>query len=64
MSSEKEGSWAREYRQGRVEQVRQQEIANLIAISGVPFLTIVERRDAAARAFVLLGLKGAAESVS
>ncbi len=47
-------TWADEYAKGRAEQVKQQEIANLIAISAVPFLTIDERRDAAGRAFQLL----------
>lgn len=56
MTGEKEGAWAREYRQGRAEQVRQQEIANLIAITSVSFLTIEQRRKAAARAFELLAL--------
>lgn len=56
MTGGKEGAWAREYRQGRAEQVRQQEIANLIAITSVPFLTIDQRRKAAARAFELLAV--------
>lgn len=54
MTADSEGAWARQYRQGRAEQVRQQEIANLIAITSVSFLTIDERRRAAARAFELL----------
>ncbi|QLD10907.1 hypothetical protein [Microbacterium oleivorans] len=53
-TADSEGAWAREYRQGRAEHVRQQEIANLIAITSVPFLTINQRRRAAARAFELL----------
>jgi hypothetical protein len=56
VSVEAEGAWARQYRQGRAEQVRQQEIANLIAISSVPFLTVGQRQRAAARAFKMLGM--------
>lgn len=51
---EKEGAWAREYRQGRAEQVEQQRIANLIAISNSPYLRSHERSWAAAQAFEAL----------
>lgn len=47
---EKEGAWAREYRQGRAEQVEQQRIANLIAISDSPCISAEERRWAASAA--------------
>lgn len=57
-SSEKEGAWAREYRQGRAEQVKQQRISNLIAISAVPFLAIEERKQAAKLALDLLIFDG------
>lgn len=36
---EKEGAWAREYRQGRAEQVKQQRIANLIALASLEWTT-------------------------
>lgn len=45
-----EGAWAREYRQGRAEQVEQQRIANLIALAGLPELSMDIRVDAANRA--------------
>lgn len=48
---ENEGAWAREYRQGRVAQVVQQRIANLIAISASPCLSSDERGWAARAAF-------------
>lgn len=51
---EKEGAWAREYRQGRAAQVEQQRIANLIAISNSPCLSSAERQWAAGAAFKAL----------
>lgn len=59
MTADSEGSWARQYRQGRVEQVRQQEISNLIGVTSVPFLTIDQRRRAAERAYAMLAGKAA-----
>lgn len=52
--TEKEGVWAREYRQGRAEQVKQQKIANLIAAAQLPQLASVRRRDLADRAYAAL----------
>lgn len=52
--AEKEGAWAREYRQGRAPQVEQQRIANLIAISDSPCLSSVDRHWAAGAALKAL----------
>ncbi len=52
--SEKEGAWAREYRQGRTEQVKQQRIANLIALSDSPCISSEERMWAARTALAAL----------
>lgn len=46
MPDEKEGPWAREYRQGRAEQVKQQRIANLIALSNSPRVSSATRNYA------------------
>jgi len=56
--AEKEGSWAREYRQGRAAQVEQQRIANLIAISDSPCLSSAERQWAAGVAVKALRAQG------
>lgn len=45
--TEKEGDWAREYRQGRAEQVEQQRIANLIALAQLPNVGTARRNQAA-----------------
>ena len=52
----KEGSWAREYRQGRAEQVKQQRISHLIAISASPRISIESRNWAANEALKALGV--------
>lgn len=57
MSQEKEGAWAREYRQGRAAAVEQQRIANLIAVSASPLLSITERKRAIRRAARALGVR-------
>lgn len=62
MSDEKEGSWAREYRQGRAAQVEQQRIANLIAVSASPLLPIDERKRAIRRAARALGVRDTGSS--
>lgn len=54
--AEKEGAWAREYRQGRAAQVEQQRIANLIAISASPRIPIADRNWAAQQALKALGV--------
>ncbi len=54
--AEEEGSWAREYRQGRAEQVEQQRIANLIALSASPLIDMAARKSAARQAARLLGI--------
>lgn len=54
---EKEGAWAREYRQGRAAQVEQQRIANLIAISNSPCLSSSERTWAARAALKALAAR-------
>jgi hypothetical protein len=56
---EKEGAWAREYRQGRAAQVEQQRIANLIAISDSPYLSSQDRSRAAQEALEALRVTGA-----
>lgn len=52
--AEKEGAWAREYRQGRAAQVEQQRIANLIAMSDSPCISSDERSWAARTALKAL----------
>lgn len=54
MSAEKEGIWAREYRQGRVEQVKQQRIANLIALGDSAWAPVDHKDRAIAEAYRLL----------
>ena len=54
MSDEKEGYWAREYRQGRAEQVKQQRIANLIALGNSPWASVDHKDRAIAEAYRLL----------
>lgn len=49
--AEKEGEWAREYRQGRAEQVKQQRIANMIALSESPRLSSTKRSRLSAQAY-------------
>lgn len=56
MSDQKEGAWAREYRQGRAEQVKQQRIANLIALSASPWVSSATQKYAALVAASLLGV--------
>lgn len=51
---EREGAWAREYRQGRSEQVEQQRIANLIALSRSPYLNGIKRGRLADEAYEAL----------
>ncbi|WP_405375943.1 MULTISPECIES: hypothetical protein [unclassified Microbacterium] len=59
MTGERESEWARAYRQGRAEQVEQQRIANLIALAGIPWLSMTTRQDAAElAATALLGERG------
>lgn len=48
---EKEGAWAREYRQGRTEQVKQQRIANLIAFAALDDITNKSRTRAIQEAY-------------
>jgi hypothetical protein len=57
MTAEKEGPWAREYRQGRAEQVKQQRVANLISLSNSPRVSIATRNYAALVAATLLGVE-------
>lgn len=49
--SDTEGPRAREYREGRAEQVKQQRIANLIALSASPHLNGIKRRKLADEAY-------------
>lgn len=54
MTADDEGAWAREYRQGRREQVEQQRIANLIAISASPYISSLSQNWAADEALNML----------
>jgi len=54
MTADDEGAWAREYRQGRREQVEQQRIANLIAISASPHISFLNQKWAADEALKML----------
>lgn len=56
--AEKEGPWAREYRQGRAAQVEQQRIANMIALSRSPYLSGDKRSRLADRAYEALTATG------
>lgn len=51
MTSETEGDWAKQYRQGRADQVKQQRIANLIALSHSPYLNGIKRGKLADEAY-------------
>lgn len=61
--TEREGAWAREYRQGRAEQVKQQRIANLIALSASPQLNGIKRGRLAGEAYdaLFVGQEGQVE---